>query len=279
MKGFPPLPALADAPPALLERGHLWIQEYLDCAPLRFTVRESGLVVFGGRERVFRDDIPLEYRHAARHVRERLDRGALRAGVDDVEAFTFLGAAMHRRTLEYDWDRTPSFVGFDVWSDEREAYLPADVVERAFDRLGLAPVDAFEKEVPAEHFDPDGYEIPASAWRDGPAAGVVVRNKNGPRAKLLRPAFRKRAAGGADAIEGDPEELADRLATERRLETAVRELEAAGRTADVGAVRERVVDLVVREEYGRIRSPRVLETRAFRSAVASRVRRYLASVR
>lgn len=267
MQSFPALPTLADAPPALFADGHLWIQEYVDGMPLRFQLRDTGELRFGDDERVFESgEVPLHLAHAVRHVRTHLDRDALRAAVDDVSAVTLFGVATTYRGTEYDWDRTPSVVGVDVWADDR--FLPPDAVDGAFARLGLDPVPVVDREVRAAHFDPDGVEVPPSAFRDGPAAGVVFRDKTGHRAARRRPRDAPATAGDVSAAA-----LADRHATAERLSAVVDALESAGRPVTVDAVLERALEWV-----GRV-APAVADgavsESALRGAVAEAVRAHL----
>ncbi|WP_162224406.1 hypothetical protein [Halorussus amylolyticus] len=284
MKDFPSVPRADDAPPDLFERGHLWIQEQPDGAPLRFQLRESGLIRFGDRTRVFRDDVPEAYRHAVRHVRERLDRTALREAVGDPESVVFFGAAMHKRTIDYDWDRTPSVLGFDVWSASRGAFLPPDSVEKIYRRLDLDPVHAFEKEVRAVDFDPEEYEIPESNWYDGPAAGVVVRNKTGDRAEISHSRLEQTEGSetpdsSADAAlpsAASAEDLAEQYATDRRFEKIASELRDRDRPVTFDALYERVVDDIVREQHDRLFDDAAdLDFGAFRSEIAARTNRFL----
>jgi len=198
MRRFPPLPDLDDeeAPDDVLE-GHLWLLELIDGSGLRFRMDDSGLLRFGGPEATYADldAVPLALRSAVRCVRDRFDREALRSAVDDPAGVTFFGVATHRRGTDYDWDRLPSFLGTDVWvggGGEADAgttdgaFRPPDSVAAIFDGVGLDPVNAVAREVNARDFDPDRYAVPASAWRDGPAAGVVVRNKRGGRGRIVR---------------------------------------------------------------------------------------------
>lgn len=290
MKQFPAVPRAEDAPADLLDSGHLWIQERVEGAHLRFRLRESGLLEFGDRRRTYdADEIPLGYRHAVRHVREAFDREALRAARDDPSSVVFFGEATVRRAIDYDWDRTPPFLGFDVWdAAERDSassrsgaddadegrFLPPDAVERAYDRLGLDAVNAFEKEVRAVDFDPESYEVPDSAWYDGPAAGVVVRNKTGQRAVIPHSDFRGSDDGPSadDAVptEAAADELAAAYATDQRIQSVVRELETRGRPVAFDAVFDRLVEDIAREEYADLfDGDRAVDTSAFRSAVAA----------
>lgn len=273
MREFPPVPPVEDAPDSLFSEGHLWIQELVDAGRLRFSLRDDGRIRFGDADRVL-DEVPPAYRAAARHVRENLDRDALRAAVEDPTSVVFFGGSLHYRTVGYDFARTPPFLGFDVFDGQRGAFLPPDAVERVFRRLGLRPVDAVEKEVRAAHFDPGRYEIPASAWYDGPALGAVFRDKTGNRAALYDPAVADRE--GPDPVEGDPQAVARELVTDDRIRRVVERLEARGDPATVSVVVELAVETVLREEWGRLAAgDRDPDPGALRGAAAESVRRYL----
>ena len=276
MKTYPSIPRIADAPDGLFDAGHLWLLEKIDGAHLRFQLAESGAIRFGGRARVYDDPdaIPEPYGHAVRHVRERLDRDALRSAVEDVESVVFFGEATHRHAIEYDWDRLPSFLGFDVWSETDGRFRPPGAVQGIFERLGLDPVNAIEREVNTRDFDPGSYSVPDSAWYDGPAEGVVVRNKRGGRAKLVHPEFQ-----GAEApapADRSAEELAERCATKHRLGRLDDELAGRGEAVTFESLYDRAITDIAREEHGRLYggSPSV-DPSEFRSAVAARVRAFL----
>lgn len=181
---------------------------------------------------------------------------------------------MHQHTISYDWERTPSFLGFDVWSAAREAFYPPDAVEQIFEKLGLETVNVFERERPAKYFDPDSYSIPDSAWYDGPAEGVVVRNKRGQRAKLFHPDFRE--VDETVPVDADADELAQRYATERRFEKLTAKLVDRGQTVTFETLYERVLEDIVREEHKRLfHGSDPVDMREFRSEVAKLTRAYL----
>ncbi|MCT9096421.1 RNA ligase family protein [Haloarchaeobius sp. HME9146] len=273
MHPYPPIPDAADAPDELFDQGHLWLTEKLDGAHLRLTLRDTGVLAFGDRNRDWPDDqVPEEYRHAVRHVRETVDRAALQDAVDSAGDLVVYGVAMHRQTIDYDWDRVPSFVGFDVWRADRDAFLPPDIAEKVVEGIGLASVNTFDREVPAKHFDPEGYEVPDSAWYDGPAAGVVVKNKRGLRAAIE--SDRVDLQEGPTPVDASAEEFAERVVTEGMVRRIVRDLtdRAGGSPPRPEAIHQRAVDRVFRAEYGRIthhESP--VDPAAVTSAVAGRV--------
>jgi len=276
MKQFPSIPRVEDAPDDLFEEGHLWILEKVDGANMRFQLQQSGLLRFGDRSRVYDDPdaIPEPYRHAVRHIRDNLDRDALRRAVDDIEAYVFFGEAMHHHTIDYNWECTPSFLGFDVWSAADDRFLSPDVVQGIYERLGLQPVNAVERERRAQEFDPTSYEIPQSAWYDGPAEGVVIRNKRGGRAKLLHPYFRE--VDETIPVDADAEALARRYATQQRFRKLAAKMEDHEQAVTVETLYERTIEDIVREEHNRLyHGSDPVDMQAFRSEVAALTRVFL----
>jgi hypothetical protein len=258
MKPFPPLPPVADAGEDLT--GHLWIQELVAGAPLRFRVDDDGTLSFADRERPLSDPPP-SLRAAVDHVERELDRTALLSAAGDPSAVVLYGVATRFEGVPYDFDRLPPFVGTDVWAGDRGEYVPPDVAERTFDRLGLAAVNTFQREVDGQHLDVADYDVPASAWYDGPAAGAVLRSKTGDRTALRAPDARV----DPEPLPTDPAELADAAVTQARVDRV-----AAG-LADPAfdAVLSGVLAAVAREEHARL--PEGHEDRPFRTAVAERV--------
>jgi len=283
MHSFPPVPNVDDAPDELLDSGHLWLLEAVAGGPFRFRLRESGLIEFGDADRVYDapDDLPPAYQHAVRHVQEHLDREALRAAVEDVEAITFLGEAMQYRGVDYDWARTPSFLGTEIWSAEAGRFRPPDAVDAIYERLGLDAINPVEQEVRARDFDPERYEVPTSTWYDGPAAGVVIRDKSGHRARLPNPDVGGGVGDGgvedgdtAVPAESTAADLAERYGSRQRLARLRERLTTGGQPVSVEALLERALESAFREL-----DPRLFETRvdrgAFRGELAGHIRRFL----
>ncbi|QLK27676.1 RNA ligase family protein [Natrinema zhouii] len=276
MKRYPSIPRIENAPRELFDTGHLWLLEKVDGANFRFQLQRSGRIQFGDRNRWYSDPdaIPEPYHHAVRHVRDQLDRDALRRAVDDVESIVFFGEAMHRHAIEYEWDRTPSVLGFDIWAAAKDAFYPPDTAEQIFERVGLQPVNAFERERHTRDFDPESYTVPQSNWYDGPAEGVVIRNKQGQRAKLLHPDHRE--VDETVPIDGTASELAATYVTQRRIENVAAKLEDRQQPVTVEAVYERVLEDIVREEHARLsHGNQTVDMEPFRSAVGRVVRQSL----
>jgi len=276
MKKFSSIPRVANAPSELFEEGHLWILEKVDGANFRFQLQESGLLHFGDRSTVYEDPaaVPDPYQHAVRHVQTNLDRSTLRRAVDDVEAVVFFGEAMHHHTIDYGWGRTPSFLGFDVWSNESGEFFDPGAVAQIFERLNLHPVNAIERELPARDFDPDRFAIPESAWYDGPAEGIVIRDKRGQRAKLMHPDFQE--VDETVPVDASAEDLAAKYATDHRFEKLATKIEDSGEPVTFEKLYDRVLEDIAREEHKQLShgaSPVEMDT--FRSEVAALTREFV----
>mgnify|MGYP000551385050 CR=1 FL=1 len=265
MKPYPSTPQLADASEGLLSSGHLWLREYVAGLRLRFQMKPSGLLVFGDRQRVF-DDVPPSYEHAVRHVREQFDRDAFHDAVDDPSAYVFFGVTPCNVGIDYDWDRIPPFLGCAVWNEANERLLPIDKAERVFERLGLAPANVFQKEVSVRDFHPERFEIPESAWYDGPAAGVVIENRGGGRALIQETRVKEQV--DHEPLNGEPTAVSHSLVTKPRVNRAIKATETHGKTATTTEIHARVFEMIVREEYTRLEHGNI-DWKTLRSAVGS----------
>ena len=266
MRPYPSLPDL-DSLPADRFEGSVWIRELVAGERLRFGVAEGGYLRFAAGERAFEAEPPLRLRRSVGHVRDRFDVDALLREASDPTELVFYGVATVRDGVEYDWGRLPPFLGFDVRDGSRGTWLPNDAVERAFEGLGLGGVNAFEKELPARHFYPERYEIPDSAWYDGPAAGVVVRDSRGNRAARRNPD----AGDGVPALPTEPSDLASAVVTAELVGRLAGEL-GGGATFD--AVFEATLDESFRLAHAAVEGWDDAEMRAFRGRVAERVREF-----
>lgn len=182
MRGYSPIPPIESAPD-VLDGGHLWLLERPTGPIIEFRMDESGLLTFGTDGDAFETPPPWASR-AVTHVRDEIDRDALRAGVTDVTAVHFYGIATRNEGIDYDWGALPPFLGLDVWAEPDGRFVAPDVAERVVEAIGLSALPAYRKELPADHFDPDRVAGKSSHWRDGPAAAIIVRNKAGGKALL-----------------------------------------------------------------------------------------------
>jgi hypothetical protein len=280
VRDLPSVPSLADAPPNHLT-GHVWVQEWLDAAPIRFAVAPAGYLCLGGTERAF-DEVPPELGYAERFLERAFALGAYLETVDEPDRYTFVGAATHHRSVDYDWARLPPVLGTAIHDGAEERWLPPDRVKQVFDRLGPPPVNVVEKERSVGQQPLDGYEVPASAWGNDRAAGVTFVDKRGNRARLVRPGLPDEPPN-VHVEMTDPEALAGQFATDDLIAGRATSLGESG-TDEVAfdPLFEAVMDHLSRAHQGALFRG-VTETGAldldwgrFRGAVAEQVRRWSA---
>lgn len=169
-----------EMPPEYLDSGHFWVQEYVTGRILRFQMESSGLLIFGGCDSIFElEEIPVHFRRAVETIRAEFDRDRLRGGTDSVDSYTFFGVVTLADETNYNWSEIPAFLGLDIWDGTTGKFASQDVAERVFEAIGLETAPIIQKEVPARSFNPATYSIPATKWGDEPAAGVLLRKKNG----------------------------------------------------------------------------------------------------
>lgn len=276
MNGVPDTPSVETAPDALFS-GHLWLTELIDGRPLRFQVQRSGLLRIGDANGVYADHdaIPLPLQRAVAHIRDSFDRKMLRTAVDDVESVTCFGVATTREATPYNLASMPPFLGTDVWTATDGGFRPPDAVAGIFRQLGLSPVNTFERETHARDFTAETYELPASAWYDGPAAGVVIRNKQGHRGKLSTDTTTSAASPTTLATPQPIDALIDEYVTSAQIDSIVAAVRSDGESATVDIVTDRLCAFVGRRQPAAFLGADRLDQPAFRSAVAEQVQRQL----
>lgn len=274
MEPCPETPALKDVDLS----GHVWVQELPRGAQFRFQVAPSGLVTFATTEHSF-DTItalPPQFRRAAASINERLDHGALEAATDDPSDVTFCGIATRNEGIEYDWKSLPPFVGVNVYSGRKSQFLSPDSATGVFNRLGIPTLPAIDKELNAAHADFTRYEdesgFPQSAWREGHAAGILIRDKSGGRAV----AWAEEANVKSTSEPKSATELANEYATDERITQTIAALRAEERSVTVDTIRDRLVADVARESYVDLFSDGdfLASLSEFESTVAERVQQH-----
>lgn len=272
MTPIPPMPSFENTADELLADGHLWLQELVEGFDVVVRLEGSGRLAFEPLEGATQGTWPpLRVQAGVRHVRERFDRGRFREAVDDVADHRFVGRMTFRRSIDYDWSRLPPFLGLEIWPAGESRPMPPDAAERAFRSLGLEPVNAIRKELPARDFDPADHPNPASAWYDGPAAGLVVRTKTGERA-VLRTPDGPGGHGNGSAASDLPAHVLERL-TPERVERVLGPSSASGPSGAADPI-ELVLTAIARETtHPAFAEADLPDRRLIRSAIAERLAR------
>lgn len=314
MKKFPKLKRIGDSVnDGILESAdrNIYVQEKLDGANFRFVYdRDTDRLVFGSRNveywndgnqpitkrdrRWFRanrylnrlplvsnrptspqNDVDKRFRHAMEYVSDVVDLDVIQRLDHQYGQLTFFGEAMHSHTIDYEWEETPSFVGFSVYSGVRDEFVTGELMEDLFSQLGLPTAKRHDLDVVQ-----DGFDCPESEYYDGPAEGVVVKNDDtGQVAKIRGQAFKEVAQNlspvddEGNAEPPDSKVLANQFATEMRILKMIHKYEDRGRDVEMAMMEDLWRDVfedVIEEEFETIfLGNHSINTKDFRSEVAS----------
>lgn len=296
MKKYPKIPRAGEKNTEQLLGKSVTVVEKLDGANFRFTHSknvdgvEEDRLVFGSRNVIYKNekDTDKNFEHAVEYVRDKLSPEQFIEDVErDDDQLTIYGEAMHPHTLEYDWDNTPNFLVFDVYS-ESDGWLRWPDIKRVADRAGFETVpelvsgntyESFEN-LPTEFESEYGARVPE---------GVVIRG-HGHRAKYRTEEFLDRHAGGSSDKQTEPlsdtHELANSiLAKEPWAMKMIHKYEDNGHDIEMGIMEDLwrdVFDDIMEENYEEIMlGDWQLDTKEFRSVIAShtadRLREYIHS--
>lgn len=284
----------------MFQEGELVIKEKLDGANFRFTVTENGELLFGTRnveykidgEPDYEENVDSRFKAAIEHVREQVDAERVR----DIYGtqYTFFGENMVKHSLDYDWENTPQFVGFDVYDEDAEKYLHTDQAYNLINKIGLACAPIIER-LPAEDFDISEFDAAQeSEFRDGAGEGVVIINEDAEendlsgfntRAKMVTDEFEEKheeSMGGGKQDGDEPEGhniLVRRYCTDGRINKHIHKMRDEGRDLSMQLMANqddstglpiRVAQDIVEEEYEDIvRLDQAVDFKRFRSDVAT----------
>jgi len=203
-----------------VKENHNYVTKDIVVSNCRFTqYPEKDRLVFGSRNVEFtRDGKPLpieetnkQFRHVIKYVQESVDYEALEQVYDEYGELTFFGEALHKHTVEYDWDgkhpdvesKTPNYIGFDIWNAETDEWLPHHQVVEIHNKIGLQTVPVIS-ETTVRDITESHVEIPKSVFRspdeaaenkfnkEGLAEGIVIKNDTRKtRAKKVSPHMRE----------------------------------------------------------------------------------------
>jgi len=294
---FPKIKRIGDESNAgIFEQGDMAIHEKLDGGNMRVTLEhhldeqfqtDDRDLVFGSRNICYKNDKDIDsaFEHAIDFVRVQADVSKLKAIEGDDGHLALYGEAMHPHTLEYDWERVPSFCGFAIFDVNANAFLHWEQARDIFRTIGLPVVPVYHwghaDGIP-DALDPtteDGIDCPDSNYRDGLPEGVVIWNySTGQIAKYRTPEFKERQPSQSvtDPDDYEPSDavvLARQYTTEARVLKMIHKYKDRGETIEMGIMEDlwrSVFDDIIEEEYDDIfLGNYTINTKDFRSEVAS----------
>lgn len=176
------------------------IEEKLDGTNIRFLIN-NGKIIFGSRNRQLTSDegeeinIDKNFKLILDYVKSILkDRN-----LTSYEGYIFFGEGMIKHSLDYDWDKIPRFVGFDIFDLKKGMFLCYKQSKKIFEELGFTFVPIIKellvKEVLKLKMNDDFIPISEYAPKSKPkqqAEGIVFKNyKKQIFAKYVREKFKE----------------------------------------------------------------------------------------
>jgi hypothetical protein len=125
-----------DCPEVLSNPEHeICIQEKVDSANCRWMVKGKR-IIFGSHNCSIGDsntEIGGNWRRWTEYVKDKYKENPKAFK----EGFLYFGEAMLKHSIEYDWEKHPAVIPFDIYSFEKEEYLKPREAEKMFKAMGM----------------------------------------------------------------------------------------------------------------------------------------------
>jgi ATP-dependent RNA circularization protein (DNA/RNA ligase family) len=150
------------------------VQEKIDGGNMRFFVRE-GRVIFGSHTQELAE-VPDEFfKLGVEYIRQKLDEH--KSFLDSLNgAFIFYGEYCVRHSIDYDWEKIPRFLGFDILDINTNQFLDWKKAKEIYENLGITFVPVIKECKVSELGEISEAMIPKSAYSAGPAEGIIIKN-------------------------------------------------------------------------------------------------------
>lgn len=178
------------------------LQEKLDGGNARIYITKKKQIIFGSRTQQLTSDegedtnVEKNFRRFVNYVRERWDD--VKYIAPDLSGYILYGENMVAHTMQYDWEKIPPFLGFDVYNMKTGKYLNYKDVKKIFKSLKLEMVPIL-KICKAKDIKPmTDEDIPISKYasissKDQQAEGVIYKNYNRQvMCKIVRQKFKEK---------------------------------------------------------------------------------------
>ncbi len=247
------------------------IEEKVDGANIRILIKD-GKIIFGSRTQQLTsdegEDIKIEknFRKCVDFIREKLKDVDLKP----FNNLILIGECMVRHTLNYDWDKIPPFLGFDIYDIKGEKYLDLNSVILNYGILNLpiVPIINICKASEIGEINDDLVPISQYAPRENPnqkAEGLVFKNyKRQIFAKYVRDEFKEKNSETfgkkpKDKKDDNNEEIVFKYCTNARIEKCIFKLIDIGEKLEIKLMSKlptEVYNDMMEEEWKEITDPK-----------------------
>lgn len=218
------------------------IEEKVDGGNFRFYITKENKIIIGSRTQQLTsnegEDTNMNkmFERCSRYIREKLKDKDL----TKLHGFIFYGENMVKHTINYDWEKTPPYLGFDIFDTTSGEFLDYDEKKLVFDYLKLEMVpylgilelkEGIELGKQIEALIPiSKYALESS--KDKLAEGIVLKNyEKQTMAKYVRNEFKE---NNAEVFGGNPKynkedntnnaEITFKYCTNNRIEKTIYKL-------------------------------------------------------
>lgn len=159
-------------------RDNIYKEEKMDGANFRFMTTEEG-IRFGSRASELFEDGDHKYQknftRCILYIKDKLKDVKFDK---NLAHYLFYGENMIKHSMDYDWDKIPPYLGFDVYDLKNECFVDHDTKVVLFNKLGLEMVPFLGVCKASDIKQVTDKDVPVSKYRlgDGKAEGVVFKN-------------------------------------------------------------------------------------------------------
>ena len=259
------------------------IQEKIDGANFRFYITNEGQVIFGSRTQEL-EDTKKNFTRCIDFIKEKL----LGFDLTKFKGYIFYGECCVKHTINYDWNKIPPFLGFDIYDTATDTFLDYDIVNEIYKELLIdtVPLVSICKAKDIKEINDD--LVPISKYALCKAEGLVFKNYNKQIfAKYVRAEFKEEnnALFGNKKRETDNtnnEEFVFKYVTNARIEKLIFKKIDDGKYLDMALMGELIKDTyldIVEENYLEIMTGNwTLDFKNIRRSITPRVRAVLNTV-
>ena len=172
--------------------GELCIEEKIDGGNHRFMFKGKR-IIFGSRTQQLTSNegedsnVGKNFRRCIGFIRETVENSKKQG----LKGLMFYGENCIKHSCEYDWDKIPPFLGFDVYDLKKEQFIDVSKKHLLFKRLGLPSIESVVG-IWGKDLTEKDFEIPKSQFADNVAEGIVIKNyKKQLFAKIVSDKFRE----------------------------------------------------------------------------------------
>jgi len=224
------------------------IQEKIDGGNTRFLIN-NGKVIVGSRTQKLTSDegedtnMNKNFTRCVNFVRDQLSQ----TDITPYNGLILYGENCVKHTMQYDWDKIPPFLGFDVYNVGLGEYLPYSEVVKIFSELKLpmVPLVKIVKAKEIKEVNDDMVPVSVYAPRANPkqkAEGVVFKNyRKQLFAKYVRDDFkeknREQFGGNKKHADDDSEKIVFEYCPNPRIDKCIFKLVDEGHKLDMPMMR------------------------------------------